>query len=159
VRGRGGNADEEGVDWEPFIESCSRRYAARVRPPLAEAEVRGQLGALRVVHADLVDLYRVSNGLSLEWFGVFSLFDALNVKETWESLARVNDARATTYLGGDMALLDRFLVFASVGPGEAAVVDRNDGSIWYEEAGELHQTTWNMQGFVESALREVSESQ
>jgi hypothetical protein len=57
-------------------------------------------------------------------------------------------------LGGDPDLLRRFLVFADIGNGFAAI-DRGDGSIWYEEASdeEIRQTDLNLREFVEVMVR------
>ena len=145
------------MEWPEFIDTCVSRYGARTRAPLPEAEVRDRLLELSIDLPQLTALYVVTNGLSLDWFVVFPLLDRRDTKHTWEDLSRVNRPGTTRYLGGDAGLLERFLVFSTIGAGAAGVLDRTDGSIWYEEDGELHQTTWSLGEFIENALREVGE--
>lgn len=55
-------------------------------------------------------------------------------------------------MGGDPDLLRRFLVFADIGSGFAAL-DRSDGSIWFQEVGDdLFQTDLSFWEFVETMV-------
>lgn len=106
---------------------------------------------------DLWDFYARTNGLDSGWLKVLPLADATTIKRTWDSLQRANDPSKTAYFGGDEELLHRFLIFAALDAVRCAAFDRSDGTIWYEEDGELQQTDLNLSDFIELCLREVRE--
>lgn len=83
------------------------------------------------------------------------IYDDADVRRTWDSVQRANDPRLTSFLAQDAELLRRFLVFAGLNAGGCAVIDRADGSLWYEEQDELHQTSLTLPTFIETCLREV----
>jgi hypothetical protein len=106
---------------------------------------------------ELEELYRITNGLTAGWFKLLPVEDPADIKRTWDGLRRANDPKSTRFLGRSSDLLDRFIVFADVGAGRAAAFDRDDGSIWYEEEGQLRQTNLSLAEFIDATLREVSE--
>lgn len=103
------------------------------------------------------DFYAVSNGLQYEWFRIPPIHDPANVKQTWDSLQRVNDPGASKFLRGEPELLQRFLIFAELSGPECAVIQREDGSIWITENEELHQTELEIIEFISTCIREVIE--
>jgi hypothetical protein len=133
-----------------------KQHQVRVRTPLSVEEIDRQLAALKVEISDLREFYLLTNGLDKEWFQIFPLVDAANIKKTWESLSRANTLGETPYLRNHPELLERFLVFASISGGNCAVLDRTDQSIWFQEDG-LHQTDFSLYEFIETELREVAE--
>ncbi len=124
--------------------------------PISDEEIEAQLNALRVDLPALKAFYKVTNGLEEDWFCIFPLKDSANSKKTWNNLERANDVNRTEYLREHPELLERFIIFASIGGGNCAVFDRTDGSIWYQEDG-LHQTDLSLFDFISTELREVKE--
>jgi hypothetical protein len=112
---------------------------------------------LRGFASFLERLYKVTNGLDAGVFKLLPVEDSLDIKRTWDSIQRANDPRRTRFLGRSSELLDRFIVFADIGVGRAGVVDRNDGSVWYEDGIELRQTNLRLKEFVELNLREIAQ--
>ena len=53
--------------------------------------------------------------------------------------------------------MKRFVVFAEIGTGTCAVYDKRDGTIWYEEDGQLNQTDLSFEEFIETCVIEASE--
>jgi hypothetical protein len=125
--------------------------------PIPEPLLTQVLTSLNVHDSELTDLYRATNGLVLEWFRVLPIEDDQNLKKTWDGLRRANDPSTSPYLNANADLLKRFLVFATLGGGKVAVLDRQDNSIWYEENEELYQTDLDFEGFLETMFREVAE--
>jgi hypothetical protein len=139
--------------WE-IVERWKVDYGVRTRRGLADEQVRQLDQQVGPLAADLCALYRVTNGVTLGSFRIFPVFDASDVKGTWDSIQRANEASTTRFLGRDEHLLTRFLVFAEVGGGDCAAIDRSDNSIWYEESDELRQTDFEIFEFIEAALKE-----
>jgi len=65
-------------------------------------------------------------------FKVYRAFDPDAPTKTWDSIQRANDPAKTDALRSDPDLLRRFLVFADIGDGFAAI-DRQDGTVWSED--------------------------
>jgi hypothetical protein len=135
------------------IEWLKTAYSVKINRGAADELLHQAEQAIGELPVDLRQLLRITNGMSLNSFKLFPVFDPNDVKKTWKSLQRVNDPVATPYLAQDPALLRRFLVFSDVGGGDCAVIDRGDQSIWYEENGELHQTDLDVMRFVEVSLK------
>lgn len=139
------------------IERWKSTYGARTRHGVLDEQLTEAERAIGTLPSTLRELLRITNGLSLNSFKLFPVFDTTDAKNTWESLQRMNDPVATRYLGKDPTLLKRFLIFSDIGGGDCAVIDRSDGSIWYEDKGELNQTDFDVVGFIEASLREQAE--
>ena len=108
------------------------------------------------LNAPFLDLYLFSNGLTHEWFKVLPIEDPENLKKTWDSIQKANDLSKSKF-DVDQDFLNRFVIFAEIGAGECAVFDKTDGTIWFEQSGELHKTDLDLEGFVEICLKEVKE--
>jgi hypothetical protein len=134
-----------------------RDQGVRAAPALDEGDVLAAAEALRIPSV-LLELYRVCNGSSREWFRVLPIEDRTDVKHTWDGLRRANDPRTTRFLGRDARLLDRFLVFAALDAARCAVIDRTDSSIWAQEDDELQQTATTLIEFVGASIRAVNDS-
>ena len=139
--------------WEE-VERWRAAYGVRTRRGVTDSNIREterQIGDLPVA---LRDLYKVTNGISLNSFRIFPLFDSSDPKKTWDSLQRMNDRASSRYLNRDEELFARFIIFAEIGGGDCAALDRVDQSLWYEEAGELYQTDLDVVSFIETSLLE-----
>ena len=141
--------------WKETIKSIARSYDVELEPPLDEKSIRLVTEELELGE-EFIDLYSATNGLSLGWFRVLPIQDSVRIKKTWDGLQRANDPKTSKY-ELDEEFLGRFVVFAETGPGECAVWDKTDGTIWYEEGEEYHQTNLSLKKFVELCLREVTE--
>jgi len=139
---------------ETQIARLMNHHGVKRLTPLALGRIREVSDRLGPVPNDLVEFFSLTNGLVHEWFRVLPLEDATNPKRTWDSIERANDPSTTRFLDGDRDLLERFLVFAEIGGGNCAMIDRTDMSIWYEE-DDLHQTDMTLVEFLEVEFREV----
>ena len=74
------------MDWTQTIAEWQQLYGLRTYPPATPEVVKAAENTLGPLPVDLVSLYRCSNSLSVAWFQVLPLFDASNVKRTWDSL-------------------------------------------------------------------------
>jgi hypothetical protein len=128
-----------------------------VYSPVKTELLRETVSELGLFPAELLELYGYCNGLSLNWFRIFPIEDKTHIKKTWDGIKRANDPKKSSYLGKDQGLFQRFLIFANLGGGTCAVIDRADESIWYEENGELHQTDFSILDFIDTCLREAKE--
>lgn len=145
------------TEWVQKIDSWRRIVPIKTFPPASELSREKARRQVVGLPAALEELYAVTNGLSAGSFKILPLEDTADIKRTWDSVQRANDAQSTKFLARSPELLKRFVVFADIGVGQAAVFDRTDGSIWYEESGELRQTDLSLEAFVESVLREIAE--
>jgi len=145
------------MSWPEAVERWKKAYGCVSLAPVVEELLTVTLAALNVDHADLRQFYRAANGLSLEWFTVLPIEDPRDIKRTWDGLNRANDPTRTKHLGGDLEMLQRFLVFAKLDASNCVALDRGDGSIWYQEHGEIHQTDLPLEDFIETTLKEVTE--
>ncbi len=140
------------------IEILRAKYGFSTKKPLSDDILTSRLKSLGVESLDGIEFYRNTNGMTYEWFEVFPLYDKQNLKNTWNSLERINDPEHSSYLKGyPSEVRSRFLVFASIGGDGCALIDRNDSSIWFEENEELHQTDLSLMEFIEMMCKEVSE--
>jgi hypothetical protein len=100
------------------------------------------------------ELYSIANGLSCRSFRLFPVFVESAARKTWDSIQRANNP--TDAFSGDVSLLKRFLVFADIGNG-FAMIDRTDGSLWFEEANsdDLRQTDLDFRGLVDLLVRQA----
>lgn len=130
-------------------------FGCDVLPPVGTERLREAEAALGQLPSDLRSLYSFCNGLSSGWFAVLPLFDADRLKATWDSAERANNPSTTRFLARSRDLLARFLVFATIGGNECAVIERTDGSIWFEQGADLHRTDFDLTEFIEACLREV----
>ncbi len=145
------------LDWNFVIQSLAEQYPIVTRPAAAPETIAAAALESDFVTLDILGLYSETNGLSLNDFKLFPLEDPNDVRHTTRGVRRANDPQSSTYLGGDEGLLQRFFVFADFGNGCCAVIDREDGSLWYEEDGDLHQTDLPTAEFIELCLKEASE--
>ncbi|UUZ48783.1 SMI1/KNR4 family protein [Massilia sp. B-10] len=113
-------------------------------------------GVSFAIPKELLELYEVTNGLEYEWFKVLPIHDEKNVKRTWDSLEKANRSDSSRF-NVDDGFLGTYLVFAEIGAGACAAFDRRDGTIWYEDEDELHQTDLDLAGFLEASLKEVDD--
>lgn len=145
------------MDWDNFFEHLRRSYEFHTQKPVSSDLVKKTLRGLDVSYPELEKLYTIANGLSAEWFTLFPVEDPQNLKKTWNGIQWANSIEKTPYLQRNADLLRRFLVFAEIGGGKVAVIDRGDGSIWFEEDGKLSQTDLRLEEFIELSLKKVSE--
>lgn len=140
------------------LEMLHSKYGFKARPPLAHNLLNNQLKVFGADSSDLIEFYQETNGLIYEWFEIFPLYDDQNIKNTWNSLERINDPSNSPYLHGyPPEIRNRFMIFASIGGDGCALIDRSDLTIWFEEKEELHQTDLSLMEFIETMCKEVSE--
>lgn len=129
----------------------------KIREGVSEAALSSIEGVVGELPKDLHFFYKVTNGLRYEWFNLLPLEDPTSIKETWDGLKRANNLETTKFFGRNPELLKRFLIFAEISGGHCACVDRQDGSIWFQDAEGIHQTNLTLSEFLETTLREVAE--
>lgn len=145
------------VDWKQKIQSWHKITQLRTFPPVSDALLNEARARVSDFPAELEELYKVTNGLTAGPFKILPIEDRTDLKRTWDSLQRANKPDATRFLSRSQQLLDQFIVFADIGLGRAAAYDRREGSIWYEEEGQLRQTDLALDDFVEASLRDIAE--
>jgi hypothetical protein len=143
------------MEWSEQLARWECKHQIRTAPPVPVAILSASTSLLRIP-GQLHQLYASTNGLVYEWFTILPLEDPHNMKRSWDSLQRANDVR-TSRFEVDPDFLQRFLVFADIGGGKYAALDRSDCSIWYEEANQLHQLDVGLADFIETVLREGDE--
>lgn len=140
------------------IEILRSKYGFSTKSPLPSKIVTSKLKTLGIESSDVSEFYERTNGIVYEWVEIFPLYDEQNIKNTWNSVERINDPAHSPYLNGyPSEIRDRFMIFASIGGDGCALIDRNDMTIWFEEEEELHQTDLSLMEFVETMCKEVSE--
>jgi hypothetical protein len=141
--------------WSDKLAEWVERYGCKTFPPV-DISVLGEVEAMvGPLPTDLRNLYQLTNGVSVEGLRVLPVETPSDIKRTWDGLRRANDLAKTQFLGRDPNLLGRFLIFAVLRGNACAALDRGDSSIWYEEGGELHQTDFDLAGFLDAALKEL----
>jgi hypothetical protein len=146
-----------GTDWPRRVDGWRKITTLKTFAPASPQLIHSAHAALKRLPPELEGLYRVTNGLSANAFKILPIEDPADTKRTWDGICRANDPRATRFLARSSELLDRFIVFADIGVGRAAAIDRTEGSIWYEEEGQLKQTDLSLCDFVEASLREIAD--
>lgn len=141
--------------WSEYINRLKNKYSLKLLPPVSKNSIEEAVNSL-CLSQDFIELYGVTNGLTFEWFRLLPIRDDSNVKSTWDSIQKANDTELSKFVV-DEEFLERFVVFAEIGGGACAVFDKTDGSIWYEEDGDLNQTDLSLGEFIETCLREVSD--
>jgi len=142
--------------WNDKLSVWKKTYPCKILPPAKEEQFR-KAYFLEDYAKDLCAFYKHCNGISYEWFSILPLEDSSHIKTTWDSINVANNPSKTRFLDGDRELLHHFLVFAELDANRCAVMDKKEGSIWYEENGELHQTNLSLEEFIDSVLKEVNE--
>jgi hypothetical protein len=142
-------------DWKKQFYIWHKSFDFNVRPPVEIDLIKNSI--ISDLPSDFLSFYRVTNGLRSEWFNMLPLHSPSDLKNTWNSLNRANNPSTTRFFGADDELMKRFFIFAEIGGGYCASIDRNDGSIWYEDEEGIHQTDLNLKEFIETTLREVAE--
>lgn len=142
-------------EWKKQLVDWRDSFELKVRQPIKSSEYIEQL--FSGLPSDLVAIYKVTNGLVSEWFHMLPIYSPENAKNTWDSLERANEATSTRFLGGDEERMERFFIFAEIGGGNCACIQRKDGSIWFEDEEGIHQTDLNLRDFVETMLQEVAD--
>lgn len=137
------------------IDDLKKKYGFKTIKPLSREVIEGLVSILGL-NAAFLELYLITNGLSHGWFRILPIEDPSNIKDTWDSIQKANDADKSKF-ELDEDFLNRFVVFAEIGAGECAVFDRTDGSIWFEEDEELQKTDMDLAYFIETCLKEVEE--
>lgn len=145
----------EATEWDSQLREWGNRFAIKSYSPARPSAIEKIEMDIGPLPTELRSFYCHSNGLVSDWFLVLPIEDETNRKHTWDGIRRANSSDKTPALGGDAKLLARFLVFARIGEGKFAVIDRTTGCIWYEENGDLVQTSLALVDFIETCLREV----
>ena len=78
----------------------------------------------------------ITNGITHEWFRIPPISDPDCIKETWNSIQRINDPGTSKYLADETRSWQRFLVFAELSGPDYSVFDRERSTIWYSEGDE-----------------------
>lgn len=141
--------------WIELLEVWRASGPLRTFAPASDARLATARDRVRDLPAELDAFYKITNGLAAGSFKILPIEDETDKKRTWDSLQRANDVRTTRFLGRSVQMLESFIVFADIGVGRAAAISRSDGSIWYEDDGELRQTDLSLEAFIETSLREA----
>jgi hypothetical protein len=143
------------TDWTHFLDVLVDAHNAILWPAGSERAVLEELTQYNLgdsIH-DFVSIYTHTNGFCIRWLTFFACVEEPGSPTM--SLHDVNKHDASPYFDGNPAILDRFFVFADIGNNSAAVLDRADGSIWYESDGELAQTDLTLMDFITTCLRDM----
>ena len=105
----------------------------------------------------LRQFYNITNGITHEWFRIPPISDPDRIKETWNSIQRINDPSTSKYLADETRSWQRFLVFAELSGPDYSVFDRERSTIWHSEGDDLNETDLDLLEFISTALREVDE--
>ena len=111
------------------------------------AEVVERILAELGLGSDFTEFYKNMNGLNYGWFKILPISNPDDIKRTWDSLEKANNANSSKFTVEE-PFLDRFVVFAEIGAGKFAAYDKSDGSIWFESEQELHQTNLGLGKFI-----------
>ncbi len=134
----------------------SKKHGFKLNPVISFELMENAFNNLNMPDS-LCKFYRISNGITHEWFRIPPISDPNNIKNTWNSIQRLNDPETSKYLSGETDFLKRFLLFAELSGPDFGVFDRNDGSIWYSEKESIHDTDLGLLEFIAIGLREVDE--
>jgi len=141
-------------DWNLLIHDLVDNNRAILWPPAATEETRSSVtDVIGTEHIDFINFYSLTNGLSLQWLTILPNSEV--PAAPFITLREANDVTRTPYLGANDDLLSRFAVFADIGGGSVAAVEKSNGIIWHEEDGELVQTTLDLESFILTCLREM----
>src|SRR5215813_137268 len=143
------------MDWIKRLDEWRREFGVRTRAGASEfllAQCEAKIGDLPT---ELRELLKISNGLHREWLSVLPIFNSVQPKHTWDDVIRANNPEATRFLTWSPNLLGEFLVFADIGGQKCAAFHRQTGAIWFEDMDEFTETSLSLDGFIETALREV----
>lgn len=143
------------MDWKRIINNLQKKYNFKVCSSLSKERVI-EVGYLLKFPKEITDFYLECNGLEFGWFKILHIEDKNNIKHTWDGIIRANSDGTSKFLN-NKELLEKFLVFASLGFGSCGVISRSDNTIWFEQDDELHQTTLSLEEFIEVSLKEVLE--
>jgi len=130
-------------------------YHCTLELPIEKMDIEKLNQAIGPLPSDLVEFYCITNGLTCDYFKIFPIEDPKNIKKTWDGIKRNNEIETTKFLQSNAELLQKFLVFAEIGAEKCAVYNKNDFTIWYEDAGKLNQTDLSLREFINLMLLEV----
>jgi hypothetical protein len=158
VRGFTMNSWQESIaGWQ----ARQTRYGCEVCPPASEDLIEKIKQRIGPIPPELIYFYKQTNGMISGWFELLPIENPDDIKRTWDGILRTNDPLKTKFLDRDEEMLRRFLVFASIGGRECAVIDRADNTIWYEEQDKegytLNQLDLSLHDFIDTCLREVQD--
>ena len=140
-------------NWIEILNELQTRFGFDMLPPVSK-DARNHAAATLALPAGLDSLYEATNGISYEWFEILPLYDEKSIKKTWDSLQKANSLDASKF-DVDEEFLRTFLIFADIGGGDYAAIDRRDGAIWYAEGDELHRTDLDLAGFLQACFKDV----
>ncbi len=117
------------------LEKLSNKYGIQLIPP-APADLREEAFSALEMPEPLRQFYNITNGITHEWFRIPPISDPDCIKETWNSIQRINDPGTSKYLADETRSWQRFLVFAELSGPDYSVFDRERSTIWYSEGDE-----------------------
>ena len=95
---------------ENELKNLSAKYNFRLAPPAPTGLIEKTHSVLELPKS-LQHLYSITNGLRCGWFRIPPIYDPDRVKQTWESIQRVNDPATSKYLADENDFLKRYLIF------------------------------------------------
>ena len=143
------------MTWIEIISKLEKTFEFKTVNPVSKDFIEAVIKTLGLSQ-EFVRFFVVTNGLSYEWFRILTIEDSKNIKHTWDSIQKANNVEKSKF-DVDEEFLDRFVIFAEIGGGACAVFDKSDGSIWYEENGNLNRTDLSLAKFIETSLLEVTD--
>ncbi len=97
-----------------------------------------------------------TNCIFHEVFTILPICDNRFPKTSWDSIERANDISLSKFSVPKDMLKD-FVIFAQLQGMTCAMMAKDDGSIWYEDAEGFHRTTLNLNDFLIEASKELYE--
>lgn len=141
------------VELSAYIEVLIDKHRAIVWHPIAQDIATRVLNELNVQNREISELYSVCNGLSLKWLTILPISDGTATAFT--SIQLANQTESSPYLSGSAELLDRFLIFADIGNGACAAIDRIDSSIWYQDGEDFRHAPITILEFLRTCVRDL----
>lgn len=144
------------INWTQRIDAWRAITPVKSFPPASEPAIENARQHIRDFPDVLETFLASTNGLIVGPLKMLPVEDEKDIKRTWDSILRANNPGSTRFLNRSDELLNRFIVFAEIGAGRAAAIDRTDGSIWFEDEGLLRQTNLMLEDFVDTLVREMN---
>ena len=138
------------------LSKLAEEHGVSLAPPAGRDLIEAVKAELQLPQP-MCEFYSISNGLQHDWFRIPPLHDPARMKQTWDSLQRLNDLAHSRYLPGEEEFLKDFLVCAELAGPDFAVLKREDGTIWFSQGEQLHQTDMNLIELIAACLREVDQ--
>jgi hypothetical protein len=137
---------------EQFLNNLCTYYNVKKRISLSKEQLENS-NIFKALSADFQNFYKITNGLESENLSILPFQDNANLKHTWDSIEKANNLTETKY-SLPANLFKDFIIFGQLEGLNAVMLNKEDHSIWYEDANGYQQTDLNLKGFIVGILGE-----